>query len=327
VGFGYTADNGEEFAVTTYLHPSALCETASVGPGTRIWAFAHILPGASIGRDCNVCDGVFIENDVVVGDRVTIKPGVQLWDGARIADDVFIGPNATFTNDRFPRSRRHPPEYAQTTIQRGASVGANATILPGITIGTQAMIGAGAVVTKDVPAYAIVTGNPAVIVGYASRESDAGNLPWPPVPAATPQHDRDPVRAVRLPDAVDLRGRIVVTEFATSLPFRPERSFVVADVPTREIRGEHAHKACHQFLVCVSGSVVVTTDDGDRRQEFILDDPTIGLHVPPMVWASQQRFSADAVLQVYASHAYDPADYIREYSDFIAAKRVDRGEG
>ncbi len=119
---------------------------------TRVWAFAHILPGATIGRDCNICDHVFIENDVLVGDRVTVKCGVQLWDGVTIEDDVFIGPNATFTNDPFPRSRQRPAAFTTTLVRRGASIGANATLIPGITVGANAMIGAGAVVTHDVPA-------------------------------------------------------------------------------------------------------------------------------------------------------------------------------
>src|SRR5687768_8094431 len=148
------------------FHDKALVESPNVGAGTRVWAFAHVLPGARIGRDCNICDGVFIENDVVVGDRVTVKCGVQLWDGVRLEDDVFVGPNATFTNDNFPRSRHHLSAFPRTVVRRGASIGANATILPGLTIGMQSMIGAGAVVTKDVPPHAIVTGNPARITGY-----------------------------------------------------------------------------------------------------------------------------------------------------------------
>jgi acetyltransferase-like isoleucine patch superfamily enzyme len=144
-----------------FVHPAGLCESSRVGDGTRVWAFAHVLPGAVIGKDCNVCDGVFIENDVVVGDRVTIKCGVQLWDGLRVEDDVFIGPNATFTNDRFPRSRVRPTHFLKTIIRQGASIGANATILPGIEIGRGSMVGAGAVVTRDVAPYSLVLGNPA----------------------------------------------------------------------------------------------------------------------------------------------------------------------
>lgn len=151
----------------SFIHSHALCESTSIGSGTRIWAFSHILPGAKIGRNCNICDHVFIENDVTIGDRVTIKCGVQIWDGISLEDDVFVGPNATFSNDPFPRSKQHPLVYARTIVRRGASIGANATILPGIEIGERAMVGAGAVVTKDVPAGMVVIGNPARIKGPA----------------------------------------------------------------------------------------------------------------------------------------------------------------
>lgn len=147
-----------------FIHPDARVESPHIGPGSRIWAFAHILPGAVVGRDANICDQVFIENDVIVGDRVTIKCGVQLWDGLRLEDDVFVGPNATFANDLFPRSKQYPDHYLRTLVQAGASIGANATILPGITIGAGAMVGAGAVVTKDVPPHVVVVGNPARIL-------------------------------------------------------------------------------------------------------------------------------------------------------------------
>jgi acetyltransferase-like isoleucine patch superfamily enzyme len=150
--------------VTFFVHPQGICETSAVGEGTRIWAFAHVLPGARLGADCNVCDHVFVENDVVVGDRVTIKSGVQLWDGLRVGDDVFIGPNATFTNDPFPRSKVHRAEARVTCIEAGASIGANATILPGLTIGARAMVGAGSVVTRDVPPGTVVAGNPARVI-------------------------------------------------------------------------------------------------------------------------------------------------------------------
>jgi UDP-2-acetamido-3-amino-2,3-dideoxy-glucuronate N-acetyltransferase len=151
--------------VAHFVHAQGICETSDVGEGTRVWAFAHVLAGAIIGSDCNICDHVFVENDVVVGDRVTVKSGVQLWDGLRVGDDVFIGPNATFTNDPFPRSKVYAHKIAVTRVEQGASIGANATILPGLTIGAHAMVGAGSVVTRDVPAGAIVLGNPARIVG------------------------------------------------------------------------------------------------------------------------------------------------------------------
>jgi len=154
-----------------FQHTHALVESEHIGDGTRIWAFVHVLPQAVIGSDCNICDHVFIENDVIIGNRVTIKCGVQIWDGLRIEDDVFVGPNATFTNDLYPRSKEYPEKFAQTHIAKGASIGANATILAGLRIGEKAMVGAGAVVTKDVPAHAIVVGNPARIMGDTKERS------------------------------------------------------------------------------------------------------------------------------------------------------------
>ena len=149
-----------------FVHPKAIVETDEIGEGTRIWAFAHILKGAKIGKNCNICDHTFIEGDVIIGNNVTIKSGVYLWSGVRIENNVFIGPNATFTNDIRPRSKVYPDEFVKTYIKEGASIGANATIICGVTIGRWAMVGAGSVVTKDVPDYALVYGVPARIVGY-----------------------------------------------------------------------------------------------------------------------------------------------------------------
>ncbi|MBH3425766.1 MULTISPECIES: acyltransferase [Pseudomonas] len=148
-----------------FVHAMALCESVNIGDGTKVWAFSHVLPGAVIGKDCNICDHVFIENDVAVGDRVTVKCGVQLWDGVELGDDVFVGPNATFTNDFYPRSKVYPEVFLRTKVLRGASLGANCTILPGITIGMNAMVAAGAVVTKDVPDNCVVAGCPAKVIG------------------------------------------------------------------------------------------------------------------------------------------------------------------
>ncbi len=149
------------------IHPSADVQTQAVGEGTRIWQYTVVLPGARIGRDCNLNAHCLVENDVVIGDRVTLKCGVYLWDGTSVEDDVFIGPNATFTNDKFPRSRRKPEQFQRIVLKRGASIGANATILGGITIGEGAIVGAGSVVTRDVAPGVIVLGNPAREAGKA----------------------------------------------------------------------------------------------------------------------------------------------------------------
>ena len=302
-----------------FIHERALCESHTVGAGTRIWAFAHVLEGAQIGENCNICDGVFIEDDVVVGDRVTVKCGVQLWNGVVLEDDVFVGPNATFTNDPFPRSRQRLDSHPTTHVRTGASIGANATILPGLEIGRGAMIGAGAVVTRSVPPYAVVSGNPARISGYA--QTQGLNTTKAETVARKPGKTTVGVGAVhlqRFAEFSDLRGRLTAGDFPTdAIPFTPQRWFLVYDVPSREIRGEHAHRVCSQFLLCVSGKVNISVDDGQNRSEVILDAPTLGIYIPPLIWGSQYRYDADAVLLVLASHPYDPDDYIREYDRFL----------
>jgi len=306
-----------------FQHPLAVVESTQIGDGTRVWAFAHILPGARIGRDCNICDHTFVENDVVIGDRVTVKCGVQLWDGLEVGDDVFIGPNATCTNDRFPRSRRPQEAVARTRIRDGASIGANATVGAGLTIGERAMVGAGAVVTHDVPADTIVAGNPARIVGYVNA-ADTGSLAQaapPDTPSRTPTLV-DGVMLHRLPVVEDLRGSLTFGELGVQLPFAVQRYFVVYDVSTQQIRGERAHRTLHQFLLCVRGSCRVVADDGQTRQEFVLDHPSVGLHIPPLIWSVTYRFSADAVLLVFASGSYDPGDYIRDYAQFLELRRA-----
>lgn len=300
--------------MTAYVHPQGLCESDTVGDGTRVWAFAHVLPGAVIGSDCNICDHVFVENDVVVGDRVTVKCGVQLWDGVTLADDVFVGPNVTFTNDAFPRSKQYPDTFARTEVGPGASIGGGATLLPGVRIGRAAMVGAGAVVTRDVPPNAVVVGNPAKIVGYVdSARTDTSSTQ---VGEELPESRVEGVRLQRIRKASDLRGSLVAAD-ASDLPFLPRRTFVVFDVPSRDVRGEHAHRACEQFLVCLAGSVSCVVDDGRTRQEFRLDQPDLGLYMPAMTWGTQYAYSADALLLVFASHEYDPDDYIRSYDEFL----------
>jgi UDP-2-acetamido-3-amino-2,3-dideoxy-glucuronate N-acetyltransferase len=305
-----------------FKHEQAIVETADVGEGTRIWAFAHILPGARMGRDCNISDHVFLENDVTLGDRVTIKCGVQLWDGVTVEDDVFIGPNATFTNDRFPRSKQYPERFQRTLIKKGASIGANATILPGLVIGERALIGAGAVLVHSAPANAILAGNPARITGYAGAQPEAV-LPVQPGPESG-AHPAAVSGVVlhRQPLVDDIRGLLSFGEVQRPVPFPIKRYFLVFGVPSEHTRGEHAHKTLHQFLIAVHGSCHVVADDGTCRQEFTLNSPALGLYVPPLVWTVQYKHTPDAVLLVLASEFYDASDYIRDYSEFLAVRSL-----
>ncbi|WP_131784763.1 acyltransferase [Protofrankia symbiont of Coriaria ruscifolia] len=160
---GTTSGSGAVF-----VHPRGLCESDHVGAGTRIWAFAHVMPGARIGRDCNVCDHAFVESGAVVGDRVTIKNAVLIWDLVTVEDDAFLGPNMIFTNDMNPRAevKKGPDRLDRTLVRRGATIGANATIVCGTTLGEYCFVAAGAVVIRDVAAHALVVGNPARQVGW-----------------------------------------------------------------------------------------------------------------------------------------------------------------
>ncbi len=339
-----------------FRHPQSLVETDEIGPRTRVWAFVHLLPGAKVGADCNLCDHTFVEGGARIGDRVTLKCGVQVWDGVTIEDDVFVGPNVTFTNDPFPRSRRRPREFSKTLVRKGASIGANATILPGITIGAGAMVGAGAVVTCDVPPRAIVVGNPAAVRGYVDGRdlaqadlprnhlaksdlpksdlpkndlaqqhfapADDGNGPHQPLRPTGSAGTRVMVggsRLVTLPKISDPRGQLSFAEVEQALPFLPARYFLVFGVPNRKVRGEHAHRTLQQFLVCVHGSCAVRLFDGERGEEVVLNRPEMGLFVPAMVWTTQYKYSADAVLMVLASDVYREKDYIRDLDDYLAA--------
>lgn len=297
------------------IHKLADVQSNNIGADTNVWQFCVVLPGAVIGNNCNVCANSFIENDVIIGDNVTIKSGVQIWDGISVEDNAFIGPNVTFTNDKRPRSKAYPEEYLKTVVKKGASIGANATILPGVSIGENAMIGAGSVVTRSVPDNAIVMGNPAKITGYIATSSETIF----PDNTFESKYQKSKVKGVSLHKfnmVNDLRGDLSVGEFEKEIPFVPKRYFTVSGVPNKEVRGEHAHKECQQFLICVSGSCNVLVDDGQYREEYTLDSIDKGIYLPAMTWGVQYKYSNDAVLLVFASHYYDADDYIRDYSIF-----------
>lgn len=303
-----------------FIHPSAEVQTDYIGFNTRIWQYVIVLEGARIGDDVNICAHCFVEDDVVIGNRVTVKSGVYLWNNVRLRDDVFIGPNVTFTNDKYPRSKRYPEELGSIIVEEGASIGGGAVLLPGVTIGQGAMVGAAAVVTKSVPPYAIVAGAPARIVDYVNSKSASLINSVKQIELSKDTVCRLGVGGVtlhRLRLVNDIRGDLSVGEFSKDVPFEPKRYFVVFKVPSQETRGEHAHHKCHQFLICLTGTCAVVVDDGKTRREISLNSPDLGIYLPPLTWGTQYKYSSDAVLLVFASDYYDADDYIRNYSEFL----------
>ncbi len=266
----------------------------------------------SINYPVQVDPRAVVAADVVLGEGCRVACGAVLCAGVVLDPDVQIGPNVVFVE---PQSTA---DGAPAQVRRGVRIGANATLNPGIVVEAKAVVRPGAVVTRSVPPRAIVEGNPATITGYVdteySRDTPALNA------AKQAALEPTPVRGVTLhhfPIIPDLRGHLTVGEFDRQIPFVPLRYFMVFGVPSREIRGEHAHRECHQFLLCVRGSCAVVADDGLRRVEVLLDSPNKGLYLPPMTWGIQYKYSSDALLLVFASHHYDASDYIRSYEDFL----------
>ena len=251
-------------------------------------------------------------------DVIAISPGAYVELGVTLEKQVFIGANAVvLVKDQLTG------EAYSTLIKTGAAIGANATVCPGIIVGERAVVKPGSVVTRSVPPLAIVQGNPAIIIGYVSTYSVISNVRDDKnelIPAGVTYSKVSGVTLHKFQTVFDMRGNLSVGEFEREIPFNPKRYFLVFDVPTAETRGEHAHHVCHQFLIAVKGSVSVVADDGDHREEFVLDKPSMGVYLPPMTWGIQYRYSADAVLLVFASEHYDAADYIRDYSDFLKLK-------
>ncbi len=247
-----------------------------------------------------------------IAESAVLMPGSYVADGALIGDGVTVGPGAVVLSEGREGGDG-------TVICAGAEIGANATVLSGVKIGIRARIAPGAVVTRSVPPLAIVEGNPARITGYVETSPvQFADSIRPGVPeTATRSSKVKGVTFHNLRMVYDLRGNLSAGEFEKEIPFKPLRYFLVLEVPTAESRGEHAHLKCEQFLVAVRGSINVIADDGQTREEFILNRPDTGLYLPPMVWGIQYRYSADAVLLVFASEYYDPADYVRDYAEFL----------
>ncbi len=300
-----------ESPVSAFTHATALVETEAVGAGSRVLAFARVVAGAVIGDNCTVHDHAFLDAGVTLDAEVSVGAGARLLGTLRLGRGVIVGPNAVL-------GRSDAVSDDGIAVGREARIGANVTVLPGFTIGRGAVVEAGSVVHGDVPAHAIVSGSPARIVGYVDT------LPEPTEPEVPDLSTLEKPTAAGVPGVVlhpltyarDLRGSLAAVEFA-DLPFVPRRVFAVYGIPSESVRGAHAHRACGQLLVCMSGEVSCIADNGVARQEFRLTSPRVGLHIPPMIWSMQYRYTADAVLLVLAELPYDPDDYIRDYEEFL----------
>jgi UDP-2-acetamido-3-amino-2,3-dideoxy-glucuronate N-acetyltransferase len=291
---------------------STLSETATVPsprqpsePPVGAHPTAVIEPGAQLAAD------------VSIGAFVRVPAGVRADAGVRIDDQVtFAG-----ADDFADGSTVETP----TVLRKGCRIGAGAVLLTGVTIGADAIVQPGSVVTMAVPSHAVVAGNPAKVINYVTTVGPtvtAGTAAHAPAGRASIE-DVAGVKLLSLKTVEDMRGRLTVGEVDNQLgatgglPFAPQRIFYVYDAPSSRLRGEHAHRECAQVLICVRGSLHVLADDGVSRGEAVLDSPGTGLYLPPMVWGVQYRPSEDALLLVLASHAYDPADYLRDYDEYL----------
>ncbi|WP_229425228.1 WxcM-like domain-containing protein [Massilia sp. Se16.2.3] len=239
----------------------------------------------------------------------------QLWPGVRLEQGASPGPGVT-----FERGADGAP--ADIVVGAGARIGAGATVRCGVTIGGGAVVEAGTLVAQSVPPYAIVSGVPARITGYVEKSPGSGARLWhnqaefPERQAVVPLGVGD-VTLHRTKLVRDPRGDLSVGEFPRDIPFDVKRYFLVFNVPSEKTRGEHAHHKCHQFLLCVKGSCAVVVDDGHDRCEVLLESPDMGIHLPPLTWGIQYKYSSDAVLLVFTSHYYEAEDYIRDYAEFV----------
>lgn len=298
----------------------SVCLSDQVEAGTQIGSFVQIAAEVQIGTGCSIGSHTVIEPGVSIGNRVILEGGSHLFTGLLIEDDVYVGTNATFARARVTREAVQSPA-SSILLRQHCNIGANATLCPGITIGEYAIVDAGAVVTQSVQPHAIVSGNPAQVIGFANTPEHTGAGTGAPAFSHSFESKVRGVRSYHLPFISDPRGNLTVGEFERTLPFTPKRYFITFDVPSAKLRGEHAHRKCEQFLVCVRGSCAVVVDDGTHREEFLLDRPTFGVYVPAMIWATEYKHSPDSTLMVFSSEYYDPDDYIRDYDEFLSAKQ------
>lgn len=288
-----------------------------LGEHCLVGDFGSVREGCRIGDYCVVGRNAMLNGHITMRNRSRVLEAASIASGTVIGENVFISVGVGFADDnRFGRGGEETS--APHIIHDGAMIGVNATLLPGVEIGREALVAAGSVVTRSVPAYAVVRGNPARITGYVGDGAvDIAVVQTPQAEQKITPLDVGKAALYRLDTFRDLRGSLVVSEFARDLPFIPQRHFVVYDVPSKDVRGEHAHKQCNQFLVCMRGSLHARVSDGTHAVDVSLASPNIGLFLPHGLWGTQYKFSEDAVLLVFASHAYDADDYIRDYDGYL----------
>jgi len=289
----------------------------------------------TIAASAFIHQGATVAADVVIGDYVVVYPGAvmetgseaqgftQLWPGVTLERDACLGPNVTL-------EKPVAGQASAISFGAGCRVGAAATIGAGVHIGRGAVVQPGSVISHNVAPFAIMSGSPARIIGYVENIAQQPQSTWHrqadfPAQPATTRLGVGNVTLHRFKLVRDPRGDLSVGEFQREVPFTPQRYFLVFNVPNEKTRGEHAHRECEQFLVCVKGSCAVVVDDNQSRCEVLLESPDMGIYLPPMTWGIQYKYSADAVLLVFTSHPYDAADYIRDYNEFSAeVQRLER---
>lgn len=288
----------------------------NIHPSSRIDENVSVDAKARIGPNCH------LQGDI------TIEAGAVLKGGITLIGDIMVGRNSILEPGVCITSPKPGQPQESTTVRVGheVHVGAGTVLLSGVSIGHHAWIEPGTVVLRNIPSHAIVGGNPATISGYMDEPTYQGRMASNVVPLPdTPSVYSCQVQGVTVHQFArirDLRGDLAVGEFERNVPFLPKRYFIVYDVPSAETRGEHAHKRCHQFLICVAGSVSVVVDDGTRREEVLLDRPNIGLFIPAGIWGIQYKYSGNGTLLVFASEYYDANDYIRNYDEFLKFRGV-----
>jgi UDP-2-acetamido-3-amino-2,3-dideoxy-glucuronate N-acetyltransferase len=293
---------------------TAVSEARAIGSGSRILAFARVGPHVDIGSDCIVGSQAALEGEVTLAD------GVEVQAGARLLGPLSVGPRSAIGMNAVLAGSDPTVGAAEIVLGPNVLIGANVAVLPGVSMGRGAVVRPGSVVTENVPANAVVSGNPARIVAYvdSGHEAPVREVVMPTADARITETGVNGVTIHGLTNARDLRGALTAAEFAT-LPFPPQRLFTVYDVPSESVRGSHAHRECAQFLICVAGVVSCLVDDGSTREEIRLASSEVGLHIPPMIWGTQWKYTREAVLLVLASHAYEAEDYIRDYEEFLQA--------